>query len=90
MCIQSNFCPVEEIGEAINVIDVQGTIPSDFPAGVYIRNGMCDQTIILFLDSFCLRFVINRNLTSNFKARILFSEGLNQQNRYLGDQVTYG
>ncbi|MFS8005315.1 putative 9-cis-epoxycarotenoid dioxygenase [Helianthus anomalus] len=37
---QSNFGPVEEIGEeAIYINDVQGTIPSDFPDGVYIRNG---------------------------------------------------
>ncbi|KAK9079449.1 hypothetical protein SSX86_001120 [Deinandra increscens subsp. villosa] len=35
---QSNFGPVEEIGEAIDVIDVQGAIPIDFPEGVYIRN----------------------------------------------------
>ncbi|KAJ0481159.1 putative 9-cis-epoxycarotenoid dioxygenase [Helianthus annuus] len=36
---QSNFGPVEEIGEAIYINDLQGTIPSDFPDGVYIRNG---------------------------------------------------
>ncbi|XP_076886395.1 carotenoid 9,10(9',10')-cleavage dioxygenase 1-like [Bidens hawaiensis] len=36
---QSNFGPVEEVGEAIYISDVQGTIPSDFPEGVYIRNG---------------------------------------------------
>ncbi|KAI3687762.1 hypothetical protein L1987_81465 [Smallanthus sonchifolius] len=36
---QANFGPVEEIGEAVYVIDVQGTIPSGFPEGVYIRNG---------------------------------------------------
>ncbi|KAI3822454.1 hypothetical protein L1987_10044 [Smallanthus sonchifolius] len=35
---QSNFGPVEEIGESVYVIDVQGTIPSGFPEGVYIRN----------------------------------------------------
>ncbi|XP_076959741.1 carotenoid 9,10(9',10')-cleavage dioxygenase 1-like [Bidens hawaiensis] len=36
---QSNFGPVEEVGEAIYISDVQGTIPSYFPEGVYIRNG---------------------------------------------------
>jgi hypothetical protein len=38
-CIQSNFAPVEELGEAIFVTCIQGRIPSDFPEGVYIRNG---------------------------------------------------
>ncbi|XP_049379806.1 carotenoid 9,10(9',10')-cleavage dioxygenase 1-like [Solanum stenotomum] len=36
---QSNFAPVEEIGEAVRVTIVQGKIPDDFPEGVYIRNG---------------------------------------------------
>ncbi|XP_060208322.1 carotenoid 9,10(9',10')-cleavage dioxygenase 1-like isoform X1 [Lycium barbarum] len=36
---QSNFAPVEEIGEAVQVSTVQGKIPDDFPEGVYIRNG---------------------------------------------------
>ncbi|ESW09210.1 hypothetical protein PHAVU_009G109200 [Phaseolus vulgaris] len=36
---QSNFAPVEELGEAILVTSIQGRIPDDFPEGVYIRNG---------------------------------------------------
>ncbi|XP_027768635.1 carotenoid 9,10(9',10')-cleavage dioxygenase 1-like isoform X2 [Solanum pennellii] len=36
---QSNFAPVEEIGEAVKVTTIQGKIPNDFPEGVYIRNG---------------------------------------------------
>ncbi|XP_029127782.1 carotenoid 9,10(9',10')-cleavage dioxygenase 1 isoform X2 [Cajanus cajan] len=36
---QSNFAPVEELGEAILVTTIQGRIPDDFPEGVYIRNG---------------------------------------------------
>ncbi|KAG8375583.1 hypothetical protein BUALT_Bualt10G0115600 [Buddleja alternifolia] len=37
---QSNFAPVEEIGMAVEVTSsVDGTIPDDFPQGVYIRNG---------------------------------------------------
>ncbi|XP_069147852.1 9-cis-epoxycarotenoid dioxygenase NCED1, chloroplastic-like [Solanum lycopersicum] len=36
---QSNFAPVEEIGEAVRVTTIQGKIPNDFPEGVYIRNG---------------------------------------------------
>ncbi|CAI8599842.1 unnamed protein product [Vicia faba] len=36
---KSNFAPVEELGEALLVNSIQGRIPSDFPEGVYIRNG---------------------------------------------------
>ncbi|KAH6835825.1 hypothetical protein C2S53_006580 [Perilla frutescens var. hirtella] len=37
---QSNFAPVEEIGEAVDVSEwINGRIPDDFPVGVYIRNG---------------------------------------------------
>ncbi|MED6205391.1 hypothetical protein PIB30_017203 [Stylosanthes scabra] len=36
---QSNFAPVEEIGEAMVIIDIEGEIPNGFPEGVYIRNG---------------------------------------------------
>ncbi|CAN4120229.1 unnamed protein product [Withania somnifera] len=36
---QSNFAPVEEIGEAVRVTEIQGEIPNDFPEGVYVRNG---------------------------------------------------
>ncbi|CAI9784894.1 unnamed protein product [Fraxinus pennsylvanica] len=36
---QSNFAPVEELGEAIRVTSIEGRIPDDFPEGVYIRNG---------------------------------------------------
>ncbi|XP_055834723.1 carotenoid 9,10(9',10')-cleavage dioxygenase 1-like [Solanum dulcamara] len=36
---QSNFAPVEEIGEAVRVTIIQGKIPNDFPEGVYVRNG---------------------------------------------------
>ncbi|KAL0330355.1 UNVERIFIED_CONTAM: Carotenoid 9,10(9',10')-cleavage dioxygenase [Sesamum radiatum] len=36
---QSNFGPVEEIGKAVRATAVHGSIPHDFPEGVYIRNG---------------------------------------------------
>ncbi|XP_047968412.1 carotenoid 9,10(9',10')-cleavage dioxygenase 1-like [Salvia hispanica] len=37
---QSNFAPVEEIGEAVDVTEsINGRIPDGFPAGAYIRNG---------------------------------------------------
>ncbi|KAJ1289263.1 hypothetical protein BS78_02G150900 [Paspalum vaginatum] len=35
----SNFAPVDEIGEAIEIPLIEGAIPEDFPEGVYIRNG---------------------------------------------------
>ncbi|WRX32631.1 Carotenoid oxygenase - like 10 [Theobroma cacao] len=37
----SNFAPVDELKEAALVTNIQGQIPSDFPEGVYIRNGLC-------------------------------------------------
>ncbi|XP_061367388.1 carotenoid 9,10(9',10')-cleavage dioxygenase 1-like [Gastrolobium bilobum] len=36
---ESNFAPVEELGEAIHITSIRGQIPDDFPEGVYIRNG---------------------------------------------------
>uniref|UniRef100_A0A0D9X789 Uncharacterized protein n=1 Tax=Leersia perrieri TaxID=77586 RepID=A0A0D9X789_9ORYZ len=36
---ESNFAPVEEIGERTEVFEIEGAIPEDFPEGVYIRNG---------------------------------------------------
>ncbi|XP_008466060.2 carotenoid 9,10(9',10')-cleavage dioxygenase 1-like [Cucumis melo] len=36
---QINFAPVEEMGSAVTVTNIQGTLPQDFPHGVYIRNG---------------------------------------------------
>uniref|UniRef100_A0A0E0LUB1 Carotenoid cleavage dioxygenase n=1 Tax=Oryza punctata TaxID=4537 RepID=A0A0E0LUB1_ORYPU len=36
---ESNFAPVDEIGEITQVIEIEGEIPADFPDGVYIRNG---------------------------------------------------
>ncbi|XP_052209000.1 carotenoid 9,10(9',10')-cleavage dioxygenase 1-like [Diospyros lotus] len=36
---QSNFAPVDEIGEAVHITSIEGRIPDDFPEGVYIRNG---------------------------------------------------
>lgn len=36
---QSNFAPIEELGESVCVDDIQGRIPNDFPEGVYVRNG---------------------------------------------------
>ncbi|XP_052166384.1 carotenoid 9,10(9',10')-cleavage dioxygenase 1-like [Oryza glaberrima] len=36
---ESNFAPVDEIGEITRVIEIEGEIPADFPEGVYIRNG---------------------------------------------------
>ncbi|KAG9449183.1 hypothetical protein H6P81_009148 [Aristolochia fimbriata] len=36
---QSNFAPVDEIGEAVEISCIDGEIPPDFPEGVYIRNG---------------------------------------------------
>uniref|UniRef100_A0A1D1Z9R2 Carotenoid 9,10(9',10')-cleavage dioxygenase 1 n=1 Tax=Anthurium amnicola TaxID=1678845 RepID=A0A1D1Z9R2_9ARAE len=36
---QSNFAPVDEIGDAVILWNIEGEIPVDFPEGVYIRNG---------------------------------------------------
>ncbi|XVF35450.1 hypothetical protein REPUB_Repub18cG0147100 [Reevesia pubescens] len=36
---QSNFAPVHELKEAVEVTNIQGEIPDDFTEGVYIRNG---------------------------------------------------
>ncbi|CAN6162337.1 unnamed protein product [Urochloa humidicola] len=36
---ESNFAPVDEIGESIKIYQIEGAIPEDFPEGVYIRNG---------------------------------------------------
>ncbi|KAK4419960.1 Carotenoid 9,10(9',10')-cleavage dioxygenase 1 [Sesamum alatum] len=36
---QSNFAPVDEIGQPVQATLVHGSIPRDFPEGVYIRNG---------------------------------------------------
>lgn len=36
---ENNFAPVNEISEAIEILQIEGEIPEDFPEGVYIRNG---------------------------------------------------
>ncbi|KAG2634387.1 hypothetical protein PVAP13_2NG169400 [Panicum virgatum] len=36
---ESNFAPVDEVGEGIEIHQIEGAIPEDFPEGVYIRNG---------------------------------------------------
>ncbi|CAL5088922.1 unnamed protein product [Urochloa decumbens] len=36
---ESNFAPVDEISESIQIHQIEGEIPEDFPEGVYIRNG---------------------------------------------------
>uniref|UniRef100_A0A0D3GZK7 Carotenoid cleavage dioxygenase n=1 Tax=Oryza barthii TaxID=65489 RepID=A0A0D3GZK7_9ORYZ len=36
---ESNFAPVDEIGGRTEIWRIEGTIPDDFPEGVYIRNG---------------------------------------------------
>ncbi|KAL7161404.1 hypothetical protein ACSBR2_041962 [Camellia fascicularis] len=36
---QRNFLPVEEIGHIVQIEGIVGEIPTDFPEGVYIRNG---------------------------------------------------
>nr|POE96774.1 hypothetical protein CFP56_27440 [Quercus suber] len=36
---QSNFAPVDELKEALLIIDIEGKIPDSFPEGVFIRNG---------------------------------------------------
>ncbi|KQJ98059.1 hypothetical protein BRADI_3g34720v3 [Brachypodium distachyon] len=41
--MQSNFAPVDEIGELTAIADIEGEIPADFPDGVYIRNGSNPQ-----------------------------------------------
>lgn len=49
MRLQSNFAPVDEIGEAVEIYQIEGAIPEDFPEGVYIRNG--DSLFLLFSQS---------------------------------------
>ncbi|KAK9170351.1 hypothetical protein Syun_002491 [Stephania yunnanensis] len=39
MILQGNFAPVDEIGEAVVISNIEGQIPMNFPEGVYIRNG---------------------------------------------------
>uniref|UniRef100_A0A0D9X791 Uncharacterized protein n=1 Tax=Leersia perrieri TaxID=77586 RepID=A0A0D9X791_9ORYZ len=41
---ESNFAPVEEIGERTEVFEIEGAIPEDFPEGVYIRNARGEKT----------------------------------------------
>lgn len=36
---EGNFAPVDEIGKITEILDIAGEIPTDFPEGVYIRNG---------------------------------------------------
>ncbi|WVZ18496.1 hypothetical protein V8G54_005818 [Vigna mungo] len=36
---QTNFAPVEELKEAMDISDIEGHMPDNFPEGVYIRNG---------------------------------------------------
>ncbi|KAK1370241.1 Carotenoid oxygenase [Heracleum sosnowskyi] len=36
---QSNFAPIEEIGNKVLLKDLHGTIPSEFPEGTYVRIG---------------------------------------------------
>ncbi|XP_025012666.1 carotenoid 9,10(9',10')-cleavage dioxygenase 1 isoform X2 [Ricinus communis] len=36
---QSNLAPVDELKKAVLVTGIEGTVPDDFPGGVYIRNG---------------------------------------------------
>jgi carotenoid cleavage dioxygenase-like enzyme len=38
--LQSNFAPVDELKEALLITNIEGTIPDNFPEGVYIRNGL--------------------------------------------------
>ncbi|KAM4086460.1 hypothetical protein ACJW30_10G103000 [Castanea mollissima] len=35
----SNFAPVDELKEALLIINIEGKIPDNFPEGIYIRNG---------------------------------------------------
>nr|GMD98857.1 carotenoid 9,10(9',10')-cleavage dioxygenase 1-like [Ipomoea batatas] len=56
---QSNFSPVEEIGEAVDVTTIEGKIPEDFPIGVYVRNGNYKVTFnLLALICFYFRFLL--------------------------------
>ncbi|KAK7410378.1 hypothetical protein VNO78_01113 [Psophocarpus tetragonolobus] len=36
---QRNFAPVEELGEAVSITNIEGHIPDNFPEGFFIRNG---------------------------------------------------
>nr|GMN69173.1 hypothetical protein TIFTF001_038222 [Ficus carica] len=36
---QSNFAPVDELGGPVFITSIEGSIPDDFPEGVYLRNG---------------------------------------------------
>ncbi|KAF9613045.1 hypothetical protein IFM89_005479, partial [Coptis chinensis] len=39
LAFQRNFAPVEEIGHVAVIGNIEGKIPTDFPTGVYLRNG---------------------------------------------------
>lgn len=34
------------MGKALHITHIDGRIPEDFPNGVYIRNGMCNNDIV--------------------------------------------
>ncbi|KAF6164198.1 hypothetical protein GIB67_010168, partial [Kingdonia uniflora] len=36
---QNNFAPVDEIGDVVKIMGIEGEIPTNFPEGIYIRNG---------------------------------------------------
>lgn len=63
-CLQSNFAPVDEIGGSIEILQIEGEMPEDFPEGVYIRNG---DRVYLFWLLWCLskcgRRTANKKLT---------------------------
>ncbi|KAK4388830.1 hypothetical protein Sango_2220000 [Sesamum angolense] len=68
---QSNFGPVEEIGKAVRATAVHGSIPHDFPEGVYIRNGtnplhgVPKSAVSIFGKSNSVRFgVPNKNMSN--------------------------
>jgi len=89
---QSNFAPVEEIGESVQVITVEGEIPDDFPEGVYIRNGQ-ELSIRSLLLVYVLDFAHpsrNNDWYEYLQVQILCLEVSNWPNPYLGNQDTYG
>jgi len=50
--LQANFAPVEELGEAMDITDIEGHIPHHFPEGVYVRNGIYIYYLLVINSDF--------------------------------------
>ncbi|XP_024318392.1 uncharacterized protein LOC100830120 [Brachypodium distachyon] len=49
--MQGNFAPVDEIGKITEILDIAGEIPTNFPEGVYIRNGNLSKAPAILIET---------------------------------------